>query len=189
MTGTASAVGELAVAGMLSGKVLPVVGIPAQRQLHHSIGCVVAHLAVGLDGAIRRLVVIAASSDDEFPDALRIRLLLGILGGESFVDVIVAVKHQLNAKGVEVVPEGLQRRMVEVSPGGKTGLMPEGERAEITICCQITQEPLLLRASGTTAANTGLVAFAVESDDMPVAEIEAVIAPGRVAGTRTEIGE
>src|SRR5205085_7431094 len=91
--------------------------------------------------------------------------------------------------GIEVIPEGLQLWVVEVSPRCKAGIVPVGDRAQIAVRCQVGQEPLLLLAPGATSTDTWLGAFAVQGDDVPGSEVKAVVATGDVASQGAKVGE
>src|SRR6185295_2563177 len=84
-------------------------------------------------------------------------------------------------------PEGVIGGIVAVLPRREAGMMPVGEGASAGMSGEVRRQPLELRRAGSAAANIGAVR--VEDDDVPGAELVAVIAPGPLAGGGTEIIE
>src|SRR5581483_7069114 len=141
----------------------------------------VADLAVRLDVA-DFVVVVAAGADDELADAPRgVGVAVRVLGGEPFVDVLVAGEDDLGAGVVERGPE--RRHVIRaamLAARTEAGMMPVGERAAGWMGGQIGAEPTFLRRSRVAAAD--FVAVRIEGDDVPAAEVVTVVAGRRVAG-------
>ena len=127
---------------------------------------------------------------DDLPHPVgRVRRTTRRLRAEALIVAHVRVDDQVGAGGVEVVPERLHRVGGPEAAGGsrvKPGPVPHGERALSRVRREIRPEPLLLRgASG--GGDVG--ADAVEHDDVPGAEVVAVVTLIRVAGRGPEVVE
>ena len=70
--------------------------------------------------------------------------------------------------------------------GAESGLMPVGKHALAWMSGQVLPEPRALRIRIAAPAN--LIALRVQRDQMPGAEVVAVIALVRLAGTCAEVG-
>src|ERR1700732_887869 len=132
-------------------------------------------------------MTLAACAHDEFTNAMgRVSPTVRILRREPFIIMIVAVKNQRGVSGVEVLPEGLNLRIISMfCAGTEKGLMPVCETTGGRMCLQICAQPVLFRRTGLAA--TDFCALTVQHDDVPRADLVAVIAPARVAGTCAEI--
>jgi hypothetical protein len=84
---------------------LPVVAARVQRQLEDSVD-LSANLTVG-DRSTEGIIAFVGAADpgDDFTDALGIGNPRRVLFPETFVVVLVAVQHEVNAGGVHVVPQ------------------------------------------------------------------------------------
>ena len=66
-------------------------------------------------------------------------------------------------------------------------MVPVGERARRRVCREVGAQPLLLRRAGHAAARLGAVA--VERDEVPGAQVVAVVARAGLAGGGAEVAE
>src|SRR5450432_310941 len=142
---------------------------------------------VGLEGSHGAVGILAAAADYEFADAvIVVELAVGILRGEAFVIVVVAVDDDVGSGLEECIPERLHERVVTVlAAGAEQRLVPVSESAAVSGTSEILREPLALGRVGV--APSDLVAFAVDDDDVPGSEIVAVVALFRVAGGGAKI--
>src|SRR5205807_6786167 len=106
---------------------------------------------------------------------------VGRLGGKAFVVVVVADDHQLGARGVEVAPGGARHRVHGDGARAEQRVVPVGQGARPRVRGQIRLEPLLLRRSRPHRD------VRVQGDDVPGAEVVAVVALGGVAGGGAEV--
>lgn len=165
---------------------LPVVAAGFQSELQNSKSCCVANLAVGL-GSAKGAVIFPAGADDEFANAAnRIGRAVGRLGSEALVVVVVASDDYVGVRGVERIPKRFHRQIVAMSAAGtEKGFVPVSQSASDWVRVKIGAKPLFLRRSGVASAN--VFAFAVYNDDVPRAEIVAVVTGLRIACGRTKI--
>src|SRR5262245_54831161 len=154
---------------------LPRVGAGSQRQLENAIGAGVADLGIGL-GRAKAVQPGSTRPDDEFSNAIgRIGRAARRLWGGSRVDVFVAVENDLGVVVVERLPQGLDvLRLAAVNRARiKERLVPIGQAALVGVGREIRSEPYLL---GRAHRRRDLT---IERDDVPVPEIEAVVALAR----------
>src|SRR3990170_1442040 len=164
----------------------PVVAVGVQRELEDAEGVRVADLAVRF-GAPERVVALAAGADDEVPDAVRVGPLVGILRGDPLVAVVVPVQHDIRTRLVERLPERFRPRAVAMPARGEAGMVPVGKRARRRMGGKIVPQPPLLGRALVAAAD--LIAVRVEGDDVPVADVEAVVALAAFARQGAEVRE
>src|SRR5882724_7968769 len=140
-----------------------------------------AHQAVGRD-RVERPRAEAARADDELPDPLGgVEDGCGRLRGEPLVVPRVRVQHHVGVRGVQVVPQRQHRRADGGRAGVKRRQMPVGERALRGGGGQVRLEPQLLRRTRRHGGR------AVQRDDVPGAQVVAVVALGRIARGRAEV--
>ena len=150
----------------------------SRRRKGHFQDAVVVRSRLGVGGDHRRHEdALSSHADVELPDAGRIVPdACGCLGGEALVMVHLTVEHHVRSRGVQCIPQHLRLRGAGPARGGRgeePGLVEQGHGAELLIRRQIGPEPqLLLRAHriGHRGATVG-----VEHDDMPLAQVEAVV--------------
>ena len=98
--------------------------------------------------------------------------------------MLVPVQHDVRAVRVQRVPQRLVLRVAgDVDAGHEAGLVPVGERALLAVQRQVGAQPLHLRARRCD------VELAVERDDVPVAQVVAVVALGWIARDSAEVTE
>src|SRR2546425_11848854 len=170
------------------GNELPVVAARVERQLEDAERVPVAHLTVRLRGTRDRVVVLAAGADDELANAAgRVRCAGRRLGREALIVVVVPVEDDVCARVVEVLPDRLHRDRVAVLPGAEARVMPVGERARRSMSRQVSAQPRLLPRARLAAAYSRAVA--VDDDDVPGAELVAVVPAVRRTGGCAEVRE
>ena len=159
---------------------LPGVAVCVQGELQDAER-LISHLAVGRDTA-ESPAAQSPRADNEFADPKGgIERTSRRLGREPLVVARVRVEHQLGAGGVEIGPEGQGRGAFGRGAGVERGQMPVGERALLGVCGKVRFEPLLLRRPG------GHRDLGVQRDDVPVAEVGAVVAARGVVGRGREL--
>ena len=164
------------------GDEFPVVARGVQRQLQDAISLVVLHLGVR-QGRAQGEGARTAHARDEFADTGdRIGHTGRGLRPEALIVVIVAGEHELRAGVVQRLPQRL-RRGVGQGAGAEERVMHIGERATLRARGEIGAQPLFLRRA------RGLRDVAVEGDDVPVAQVVAVVALRGIARRRAEIAE
>src|SRR6185503_17229653 len=157
----------------------------AQRQPQHPER-LQPELAVGM----RRTEVVerrAAGAGDELLDAERIAAAGGVLRREALVEVIVAGDRDVDAELVHQAPHVAHpRARAAARAGGEERVMPQGQRAARSRRrgrLQILSQPHVLLLALRDPH------LAVERDDVPVAEREAVEAGAARAGAIAEVVE
>src|SRR5712664_311466 len=159
----------------------PAVTKRAQGQYQDTKCCVVPGDTVRLN-LLEPVVALAAGPDDKFAQARRVGVAERVLWGETFVIVLVSVEHYVGMGSKQVPPEGAVGRFVAMLARAESRLMPVRERARGRMLPQVCREPPLLRGSAETAADEG--AFSVQRDQVPGAQVEAVVATaGRARGS------
>jgi hypothetical protein len=93
---------------------------------------------------------------------------------EPLIVVIVAIEHHRGAMVIQRLPQRLHRLIVAVATGAEARVMPIGQHTRRATRRQIRTQPSLLRRSGMTPAD--LITVAVERDQMPLADLETVVA-------------
>ena len=165
---------------------LPRVAVVAEGELQHARRAAVVHLAVGLRDAVEAVDPDPTGANRELPDAqLRIRCAVRLLRREPLVHFVVRVEHDLRPGGVQIVPQRLHRgidRRESVARGrAEAWDVPHGERALGGVGGQVRLEPQFLRRAGRRGD------VAVQHDDVPGAQVVAVVELSRVARRRPEI--
>ena len=159
------------------GDELPVVAVRAQGELEDAEARVVARLEGGCvaGGDRRDAVVLPTGAHDELTDPVAVREPCRALGRVALVVVVaVTVQHDVGPRRVEVVPELRRLGVVSEPPGVESRVVPVGEGAHVRMRGEVALEPLLLRAAVPAAAHE--VAVRVERDQVPAADVEAVVA-------------
>ena len=147
----------------------PRVAAVVERELEHARRRVVPHFAVLGDGTERE-VPQAARADDDLANAVgRVGDAIGGLRREPLVVAAVGVDHELHARGVQVVPHGLQGAADGAYAGKEAREVPVGELALGGARREVVLEPHLLGGAGAH------VEVAVQHDDMPGAQVVAVV--------------
>src|SRR5207302_10680274 len=103
-----------------------------------------------------------------------------VLGGEALVDVVVADEDDVGSRVLERLPQRLHHRLAPDPAGAEARVVPVGERASRPMGGEVAPEPLVLRRGGGAAAGNEL-AVRVEDDDVPSADLVAVVALRRVS--------
>ena len=144
---------------------------------------VLHHLAVRLNRA-ERFQPGAAGADHELPNAEHGVGRAGRrLRREAFVGVLVTVDDDIRAGLVQVGPDRVPGVVIPVQdPRAVLGLVPDRRGALRRARGEVGLEPLLL---GRAGAGIDVV---VDDDDVPGAEVEAVVALGRDPRGGAEIG-
>src|SRR6267143_3001397 len=157
------------------GNELPRIAAVVKRQLQHAEAGVVADLTVGNRRPERIPLFAAAGPREVLAHAThRIRDTGGRLRCEALVGVLVSADHQLHAAIIQHLPGGLHARGAAMrSAGAEARVVDVGDRAGRPRSGEIALQPRELSGSGRD------VYPAVEGDDVPRAEVVAVIAlPG-----------
>src|SRR6266852_610821 len=170
------------------GDELPVIAVRLERELQNAESCGLANFAVGFWFA-EGPVVFAASADDKFANAaLRIGGAVWSLRGEALVVVVVSGDDNLGVGIVERLEEWLHGEVVAVgSARTEERLVPVGESACGGMRGEVRAQPFFLGRTGLAAA--GILAFAIQHDDVPGAQFVAVVSGFRVAGRGAKIVE
>src|SRR3954468_10311998 len=165
--------------------VAPLIVAPVQRQLEDPERRVMEDDAVGV-GEVAVVERLAAGSDDEAADSAgAVKGAIGVLRLQALVEVLVPGEHEVRAGVVERLPEG--DRLLGPAPflareRAEQRVVPEGQGARPAVAGEIRGEPLLLRRP-EAAASRYVVAVGVQRDDVPRADLEAVVAaPHAIAG-------
>src|SRR3989454_577962 len=162
---------------------LPAVGVWRQCQLEDTV-VRAARLAVRNRGP-EPVGAAAACPDHELADPPR-RVGSAIRGLECEALVVVLVSRQDHVRPglVQRLPQRLRLRLAAVGRArAETGVMPIGERADLRVRGEVGTEPALL---GGARAH---VQIRVQRDDVPGAEIVAVVAYAPFPGRDTEVTE
>src|SRR5215831_19114506 len=171
MTGAATAVRDGTIG---SGHEVPLVAVRQECQLENAVLAADLPLAVWFARHKSIVGVDAARADDELADAAsRIAAAVGCLRGKPFIEMIVAVHHDLGAgvvKNLEKIPHPL---IIAVLARREERMVPVGERASVGVRRQIGLQPRALRRSGTDAHAKLVVA--VQRNEMPRPKIETVV--------------
>ena len=158
---------------------LPVVAGRVKSQLEHSVRHAVPHRAVRFDD-VERPQRRAAGADDEFLDAIRIEDAIRILPMELLVIVIVAADDDVGARVVERLKKVAHHRMIAVRSRAEVRVVPVREGAQRAVCGQIGAQPLFLHGADSNRE------VAVERDDVPRADVVAVVPAITGPGKRAE---
>ena len=163
---------------------LPLVARVPQGELQHAVGAVVAHLAVRGDRDEVHQAC-APGADDEFPDPVgRVDSAARRLRREPLVVVIVPHHHHFRPGLVQCLPQRSRAdRPTPAYPRGEERLVPDGERALLRAGGEIGAEPLLL------VRTRGHRLVVVQRDDVPGAQIVAVVTGFLVSGGSPEVAE
>src|SRR5262249_53873062 len=159
----------------------PAVVAGAKREFQNTECGGVADFAVWMR-FLEGTMVLAASADNEFTNATRhVGFAVGSLRSEAFVIVIMAADDDVGVGVKERLPQGFNHQIVTVSAAGtEERLMKISKRARDGMGKKVSAEPFFLARTGFAAADFG--ALAIENDDVPGAEIVAVITVVRIAG-------
>ena len=88
---------------------------------------------------------------------------------------------------IKVLEDGLHFGVRRGRTGGIEGVVPEGERTSLRVGGEIVPQPNLLERIGPAAADERTVA--VDDNNVPSPEVQAVVAFRRIACSRTKIVE
>ena len=92
----------------------------------------------------------------------------------------MAAQDEIRAGVVEVVPERSDAGQIAVlGAGAESGMVPVGEHAGGRVCCEVALEPVVLGTALVAASD--LAAVRVEGDQVPVADLVAVVAAPALA--------
>src|SRR5216117_2726704 len=165
------------------GDELPGVGTGRQRELQHAERRAVEQLAVRQRCPLVVVMALAARADHELPNpSSRIRRARGRLRCEALVVVLVPVEHDVGPGVVQRLPQRLRRRQAAVlRPRAEPRMVPVGDGALLGAGREVLAQPRFLRRAGTHGG------VAVQGDEVPGAEVIAVVALPRRAGERYEI--
>src|SRR4029453_13887938 len=183
---TVSVAGDRAASvedGPVLGDEAPLVGGRVQDQLQHPVGVADAHLAVGFGGGEAQQVG-AAGADHELADPLPAGRGPGGLTSEPLIAVLMAAQDHVGAGLIEVVPEAPERAPAPLmGPRGEPGKVPVGQDAALGGGDQVGPEPALL------GRPRSVVEAGVQRDQVPAAQVEAVVAAALGPGLPAEVGE
>src|SRR5256886_10114636 len=156
-----------------------------ERQLQHAEAGVVADLAVGDRRPERIPLFAAAGPGDELANAPhRIGDTGGFLRSEALVVVLVSAAHLLHAAVIHHLPGGLHAGGAAMRrPGAEARVVDVGDRAGRPRGREIALQPRELSGSG------GDVHPTVQGDDVPRAEVVAVVALPGLACSAPEVRE
>src|SRR5207249_128173 len=183
MAAAAARIGE-GLAGY--GSELPGIGVRVERELQDSPRHPVAHLAVGDRGRGRVAVQArAARAHDELTHAVGlVEHGAWVLRRESLVAVFVAVHDYLGAVLVQRIPQRLICRVAgDDGAGDEARSVPVSEGAELGVGREVGAQPLHLRRTRRD------VDLAVDGEDVPGAQVVAVVPFRRIARGRAEVSE
>src|SRR6185437_8149993 len=167
------------------GDELPGVRARIQGELEHPPGVRVPNLTVRYRRGAAAIEAGATSAHDEGADAVH-RVAHGRrgLGRQALIAVLVPIDYDVRAVRVQGVPQRLVLRVArDVDAGHESGRVPVGERAAPAVEREIVTQPLHLGGGGC------YVELAVERDDVPIAEVVAVVALCGIACRGTEVTE
>ena len=167
------------------GDELPGVRARVQGELEHPPRAGIPYLAVRHRRRTTTVEAGATGAHDERADAVgRVEHGSRVLRREALIAVLVAVHHDLRAVRVQGVPQRLIPRVTgDVDAGDEPGLVPIGERAAPAVEREVAAQPLHLGRAWRD------VELAVDGDDVPIAEVVAVITFGGIARGRAEVAE
>ena len=168
----AGAAARVAEAAPDHGNELPGIRAHVERELEYAPRHAVPRLAVGDGRGSITCETRSARPRDELTDAeVRVEYRARALRREPLVYVFVAVHHHLRAVPVQGVPQRLIGRVAHVAAarGDEAWLVPVGHRAAFAAGREVGPQPLHLSGCRRYAE------FAVQGDDVPAAEIVAVI--------------
>ena len=169
---------------------LPGVAARMQGELQNAEGRVIADGAGALVAGHRRWVAVAEAPvrDDELPDAVGVGLAERVLGHEALIVVVaVRVEDDVGVRVVEIGPERGAVGPVAQGPRVPSRDVPVGQRADARVSGQVGLQPFLLVAPDPTTARAlrrarDGRALGIERDDVPVAEVVAVVSVGPEVG-------
>src|SRR5215217_4637691 len=154
----------------------PVVARLVEGQLQDAEVVVLGDLAVGDQRIQSAGEEGTARADHELPNSsLPIHVPARAERREALVVVAVCHQGDLGVSVVERLPERLHACRTAVVPGAVARMVPIRQRAVGRMRSKIGPEPALLCRAGAAAAGH-LAAVRVERDQMPAADVEAVIA-------------
>ncbi len=105
---------------------------------------------------------------------MRVGSAVGVERGEALVVVVVSGEDDVGAGSGQGAPDGVEVGIVAVLAGRPAWVVPVGEQVAGRGRSEVVAEPGQLWAVGSAAAD--LVAVGVDHDDVPVAEVVAVVA-------------
>ena len=175
---------------------LPVVGGGVEGQLEHAVGRAGGPDLAGREGRAESAAGCPAGADREGADAVgRVDdRLAGQRGarldrGEALIDMVMTDQQDVDAGGVQVVPQRLERLVIR-GAGAVARLVPQGDDVLGAVGGEVGLQPQLLgRARG--AATDDQLALAVEVDDVPVARgdvVAVVVLAVRIGRAGAEVG-
>lgn len=190
--GVADAIPGIAESAAGHRNEFPTIFSGRQRQLQDAIGSVVADFAVGF-GVAERGVAAPSSADNDFTDAvLGIGVTFRVLWGESLIGMFVASKNQIGVNFVQVLLEGTKLRMLGMfgkESAAEQRVMSIGKSAGIGMRGEVVLQPGFFGRPLPAAAQFPRPAIGIENDDVPCAEVIAVIPFSRVSGLLAPVTE
>src|SRR5213593_312548 len=174
----------------IGGQEIPIVPVLVENKPHYAEGLIIADLAIWPNGLVVGVVTFPACPQNEFSDPeLRVRLTRRRLRRKAFVVVLMSADHHVRSLCVEIVPKGLRPGRVPVRcPRGKERVVPDGEGTGRRVCREVGAKPLFLTRAVITRDLLAVV-VGIKNDDMPGAQIVAVIALSWIAGSRAKVIE
>jgi hypothetical protein len=159
-----------------------------ERELQDPVRGVVADLGGGKRRSIR-VEALSSGSDHELADAvLGIGFPVRVLRCEPFVVVLVAAQREIHASLLERAPDVDHPRVVAVLGARREArVMPHRDGARRRVRGEVFADPLLLSRSGLASAGD-FAAVAVDDDDVPGAEVVAVVPLLRISRGCSEVG-
>jgi hypothetical protein len=155
-----------------------------QCQFEDAIRIRVADKTIGL-GRVECIVILATGSHHKLLDAVRVCRAAWVLQSKTFIVMIVTAQHDLSPGSVQIPPKGIVTGVTSMFAGGEARVVPVRQRTHAGVSRQIGLQPLFLRRTGSTT--TDLTTVRIEGNQVPGADIIAIVAFGPVAGRRTEV--
>src|SRR5512143_2188449 len=181
VAGAAPGVGERSSG---DGDELPGVRARAQRELQHPERRAVGRLASRQRRAHAAVAASPGPHHELTDSSRRIGGPRWRLLGEALVVVVVSRDGDFGPIVVQRLPQGLRLAVAAVlRAAAEPRFVPIGQRALLGVGRQVGTQPRLLRRAGAH------VHLAVQRNDVPVAQIVAVVAPSRRPRGVAEVGE
>src|SRR6266436_659434 len=164
----------------------------ARVKLQHAEGLPISHFAVR-GGKAKQAVAAPARPSDNFADAVfRVGLSVRVLWREPLVGMFMPRQNKVGVRRVKVFPELLQFRMPRVAleeSAAEQRMVTIGEYASVGVLREVLLQPGVLRRACVAAPQAPGAAIRIQHDDVPNAQIIAVVALTRRPGLRTPIAE